>query len=101
MTELVAVACVVESSLVLASEWSRVLVDYISPLLKRLSEAHTVGTQSTVGPSIFLQLSRIIDLETKVSHGVRDVWHGRYPPDTFACKKILRPFPISGYERIM
>lgn len=50
MTELVAVACVVESSLVLASEWPRVLVDYISPLLKRLGEAHTPGSQLMVGP---------------------------------------------------
>lgn len=54
MTELVAVACVVESSLVLETEWSRVLVDYISPLLKRLTEAHTVGSQSTVGPQVLI-----------------------------------------------
>ncbi|KAF7978845.1 hypothetical protein HWV62_44653 [Athelia sp. TMB] len=40
MAELVAVACVVESSLFLASEWSAVLMEYISPLLKRLGEAH-------------------------------------------------------------
>lgn len=47
-TEVVAVACVVESSLILASEWSRVLVDYVFPLLKRLGEAHTVGHQMSV-----------------------------------------------------
>lgn len=51
MSELVAVVCVVESSLVLASEWPRVLVDYISPLLKRLGDAHTIGTR-TVRPVV-------------------------------------------------
>jgi hypothetical protein len=102
MTELVAVACVVESSLVLASEWSRVLVDYISPLLKRLSEAHTVGSQSTVDPLVLLRLSRIIDLEpSQVSHGLCDIWHSRYPSDTFACEKVLRSLPNSGHERTM
>jgi hypothetical protein len=36
----VAIACVVESSLILASEWPRVFLEYISPLLKRLTEIH-------------------------------------------------------------
>lgn len=39
-TDLVAVACVVEASLLLASEWSRVLIEYVYPLLKRLYEVH-------------------------------------------------------------
>lgn len=38
--DLVAVACVVEGSFVLASEWPRVLTEYISPLLKRLHDLH-------------------------------------------------------------
>ncbi|KIK94223.1 hypothetical protein PAXRUDRAFT_143360 [Paxillus rubicundulus Ve08.2h10] len=38
--DLVAVACVVEASLPLASEWSRILIEYIIPLLKRLNELH-------------------------------------------------------------
>lgn len=38
--DLVAVACVVEASLLLASEWSRILIDYVYPLLKRLNELH-------------------------------------------------------------
>ncbi|KAF8838598.1 hypothetical protein BDN67DRAFT_971308 [Paxillus ammoniavirescens] len=38
--DLVAVACVVEASLLLASEWSRILTEYIFPLLKRLNELH-------------------------------------------------------------
>ncbi|KAG8213163.1 hypothetical protein J3R82DRAFT_11572 [Butyriboletus roseoflavus] len=38
--DLVAVACVVEASLLLASEWSRVLIEYVYPLLKRLNELH-------------------------------------------------------------
>jgi hypothetical protein len=37
---IVAVVCVVESSLTLASEWSRVLVEYVSPLFKRLHDAY-------------------------------------------------------------
>jgi len=41
MTDMVAVACVVESSLIVASEWTRVLTEYISPLLKRLHEIHS------------------------------------------------------------
>lgn len=38
--DLVAVACVVDSSLLLASEWSRILIEYVYPLLKRLNELH-------------------------------------------------------------
>ncbi|KAF9243561.1 hypothetical protein BU15DRAFT_43066 [Melanogaster broomeanus] len=38
--DLVAVACVVEASLILASEWSRILTEYVFPLLKRLNELH-------------------------------------------------------------
>lgn len=38
--DLVAVACVVEASLLLASEWSRILIEYVYPLLKRLNELH-------------------------------------------------------------
>ncbi|KAH0833161.1 hypothetical protein J3R83DRAFT_12188 [Lanmaoa asiatica] len=38
--DLVAVACVVDASLLLASEWSRILTEYVYPLLKRLSELH-------------------------------------------------------------
>lgn len=40
MAELVAVVCVVESSLILASEWNSILTEYILPLFKRLGEAH-------------------------------------------------------------
>ena len=47
MSELVAVACVVESSLVLAAEWPHLLREYMSPLLKRLGEVHAAN-QSTV-----------------------------------------------------
>ncbi|KAG6373305.1 hypothetical protein JVT61DRAFT_6443 [Boletus reticuloceps] len=38
--DLVAVACVVDASLLLASEWSRVLIEYVYPLLKRLHELY-------------------------------------------------------------
>lgn len=38
--DLLAVACVVEASVTLASEWPRVLTEYIFPLLKRLNELH-------------------------------------------------------------
>ncbi|KAI0327020.1 hypothetical protein GY45DRAFT_1309435 [Cubamyces sp. BRFM 1775] len=44
MGEVIAVACVVESSLALAAEWSQVQVEYIVPLLQRLGEAHTPPT---------------------------------------------------------
>jgi hypothetical protein len=37
---ILAVACVVDSSLTLAAEWSLILTEYISPLLKRLSEVY-------------------------------------------------------------
>ena len=39
-TDIVAVACVVEASLLIASEWTRILIEYIYPLLKRLNELH-------------------------------------------------------------
>ncbi|KAH7884579.1 hypothetical protein F5I97DRAFT_1929424 [Phlebopus sp. FC_14] len=38
--DLVAVACVVEASLLLACEWSRILGEYMVPLLKRLTELY-------------------------------------------------------------
>ncbi|KAI5998822.1 hypothetical protein EDD15DRAFT_2363680 [Pisolithus albus] len=38
--DLLAVACVVEASVILASEWPRILAEYIFPLLKRLNELH-------------------------------------------------------------
>ncbi|KAI6107910.1 hypothetical protein F5141DRAFT_1005488 [Pisolithus sp. B1] len=38
--DLLAVACVVEASVTLASEWPRILTEYISPLFKRLNELH-------------------------------------------------------------
>ncbi|KAI0656488.1 hypothetical protein C8Q70DRAFT_337759 [Cubamyces menziesii] len=44
MGEVIAVACVVESSLALAAEWTQVQVEYIVPLLQRLGEAHTPPT---------------------------------------------------------
>jgi hypothetical protein len=37
---IVAVVCVVESSLTLASEWMRVLMEYVSHLFKRLHDAY-------------------------------------------------------------
>jgi hypothetical protein len=98
MTEFLAVACVVESSLVLASEWSRILVDYISPLLKRLGEAHTMGSQSTVYSLSYYAL-RVVHPGTQVSHGVCDIWDNRYPPNTFTRKEVLCPIP-SSHQRI-
>ncbi|KAG1804880.1 uncharacterized protein HD556DRAFT_486865 [Suillus plorans] len=38
--EVLAVACVIDASLALATEWSRVLTAYILPILKRLNEAY-------------------------------------------------------------
>lgn len=49
--DLVAVACVVEASLLLASEWSRILIEYVYPLLKRLSEIHPAHQVLDVLPS--------------------------------------------------
>ncbi|KAK7678535.1 hypothetical protein QCA50_018407 [Cerrena zonata] len=40
LKEVVGVACVVDSSLTLASEWNTVLKDYIAPLLHRVMENH-------------------------------------------------------------
>lgn len=38
--EVLAVACVIDASLALATEWTRVLTAYILPILKRLNEAY-------------------------------------------------------------
>lgn len=38
--DIVAVACVVESSLVLAAEWRDIMTRYIVPLVQRLVETH-------------------------------------------------------------
>ena len=39
--DLVAVALVVEGSIVVASEWTRLFAEYILPLLKRLHDLHS------------------------------------------------------------
>ncbi|KAG2756836.1 hypothetical protein P692DRAFT_20790624 [Suillus brevipes Sb2] len=39
--EVLAVACVIDASLALATEWTRVLTAYILPILKRLNEAYS------------------------------------------------------------
>lgn len=96
--ELVAVACVVESSLVLASEWSRVLVDYISPLLKRLGEAHTVGHQMMVCRYSLLFI--LFELTSKtVPDSFCDICHSRHQTNTTSSKAFLCPGPIY-YERV-
>ncbi|KAI6025813.1 hypothetical protein F5J12DRAFT_810524 [Pisolithus orientalis] len=38
--DFLAVACVVDTSIAVASEWPRILTEYISPLLRRLNELH-------------------------------------------------------------
>jgi hypothetical protein len=40
ITGIVALACVVESSLTLASEWRWILSEYVVPVLKRLNDIH-------------------------------------------------------------
>jgi len=39
--DLLAVACVVDASLSLATEWTRIVTGYIIPMLKRLNEAYS------------------------------------------------------------
>jgi len=39
--EVLAVACVIDASLALATEWTRVFTAYILPILKRLNEAYS------------------------------------------------------------
>jgi len=39
-SDTIAIAFVVESSLTLAAEWHRVITEYVSQMLKRLSETH-------------------------------------------------------------
>lgn len=36
----IAIACVVDTSLALAGDWLRILLEYLHPMLKRLSEAN-------------------------------------------------------------
>jgi mediator of RNA polymerase II transcription subunit 25 len=38
--DVLAVACVIDASLALATEWTRVFTAYILPILKRLNEAY-------------------------------------------------------------
>ncbi|KAI9059830.1 hypothetical protein FKP32DRAFT_1679522 [Trametes sanguinea] len=40
MSDVIAVACVIESSIALAAEWPQVQTEYIVPLLQRLGESH-------------------------------------------------------------
>ena len=48
MSDIVAVVCVLESSLTLAAEWPQVLNDYLVPLLARLGEAHASISVSVI-----------------------------------------------------
>jgi hypothetical protein len=40
ITGIVALACVVESSLTLASEWRLILSEYVIPVIKRMIDIH-------------------------------------------------------------
>lgn len=50
---IVAVVCVVDSSLALLAEWHRVFSEYITPLLQRLHEIHANHQVSPSVPLIF------------------------------------------------
>ncbi|KAG9315132.1 hypothetical protein JVU11DRAFT_4255 [Chiua virens] len=68
--DIVAVACVVEASLLLASEWSRILTEYVFPLLRRLNEA-------TPFPP--------------VSRCLRHLWRCRHNPQPLVSKRFFAP----------
>lgn len=73
MAESVAVVCVVESSLNLASEWNTIFAEYILPLLKRLGEAHV--SQLVRHATIPRERSTLVsDLHYKVSSGFHSLW---------------------------
>jgi hypothetical protein len=50
--DVLAVACVIDASLHLATEWTRVVTGYIFPLLKRLNEAYS-GHQVSLATLFF------------------------------------------------
>ena len=50
MSDSIAIALVVDSSLALASEWQQVLSEYISPILQRLRELYGVRPQNASTP---------------------------------------------------
>lgn len=93
MSELVAVACVVESSLVLAAEWPRLLLEYLSPLLKRLAEAHAAN-QSMVCSNPYPLCIHITEIHDPVaSFSFHNLCHGRYPSYTSAFEEVLCSCP--------
>lgn len=90
--DLVAVACVVEASLLLASEWSRVLIEYVYPLLKRLNELHP--SHQVLGVPFSLTAS---DDDSVVPSSVCDIWCCRHKATTSSLQEILCS-PLSRHK---
>ena len=90
--DLVAVACVVESSLLLASEWSRVLIEYVYPLLRRLNELHPSHQVLAL-----LSSQQVPDSAFLVPFSICDVWGCRHKATSPALQEILCS-PLSSYK---
>ncbi len=87
MSDMVAVVCVLESSLTLAAEWPQVLGDYLVPLLARLGEAHTSPSVSVVVHPMFMFSMSYIPI---VPHGLRHLWDRGHSADAYPQQGILR-----------
>lgn len=91
MAELVAVVCVVESSLILASEWNTILTEYILPLFKRLGETH--AAQLVRHFAIPRGRSALVsDLHHKVSSGFHSLWPSKRTSEPVNRKAVLYRF---------
>jgi hypothetical protein len=83
--DVLAIVCVIDASLSLATEWTRVLTGYISPILKRLYETYS-GYQVSFTVLLGSELDVVL-----VPASFGDVWCSRYAYIPTLVEALLLP----------
>jgi hypothetical protein len=89
-TVILAVACVADSSLMVAAEWARILNEYLAPLFARLVEVHQPHNQVCIQ---FCPTTLSRAQSPSVSSRFYNIWCRLHSAKSTLMRKI---FPISG-----
>ena len=85
-----AIAFVVESSLTVAGVWTRIITEYVSPMLRRLYESNPTAKARIVSTSSHINLAKTASLAPFGVHHVRD---GRHQAFSTPIQAILSRLP--------
>lgn len=91
MSDSIAIALVVDSSLALASEWQQVLSEYISPILQRLRELYGVRPQNASTPPKLQFLVARVTYSTSDTYPTPLVAKIPFGPAPLVLKEIASP----------